>query len=392
MIATALTFSFGVLLAVFAALLLAPVLWRKAQRLAWREFEATIPTTANELRAEADQVRAEAALWIRRQEVLLGEREARAARERAEAGRIAIENAQLRSRSRTADERASEADRQAREIETRLRRIEDENDGLRAALESTRHDLSLRVEEMDALAGRYRELGGIAEERKVQLAAAEAKIERLSDTLRATEKRGRDLQNTIERTRSETATMDGQLQREKDQTTALNERLSRITARLADREDEIAAFKRRQAVSLADAPIAPPAAAPTAAALAAKPGQPSKPGVVPHEAPAREAKPNAATAVAPAQTRPDFAFEPILPDMSEGEIRQRISDIAARVIRITAEAEGPDSEALRLIEAAPVSPKGADEASASLADRVRQLMREDGRAGPVTRQAGGARE
>ncbi|HET7409455.1 MAG TPA: hypothetical protein VFJ13_04585, partial [Paracoccaceae bacterium] len=92
MIATGLIFLLGVLTATFVALLVSPLVWRKAQRLARRDFEATIPTTSNEIRAGLDRVRAEAAMIARRQEMEANEIRDRAALERAEAGRIAAQN------------------------------------------------------------------------------------------------------------------------------------------------------------------------------------------------------------------------------------------------------------------------------------------------------------
>ena len=78
MIASGLIFLFGFLAAALIALLVSPIVWRRAKRLARREFEATIPVSANEIRASYDHVRAQAAMESRRREM-----EAHAVREKA---------------------------------------------------------------------------------------------------------------------------------------------------------------------------------------------------------------------------------------------------------------------------------------------------------------------
>ncbi|KQT88163.1 hypothetical protein [Aurantimonas sp. Leaf443] len=104
MIATGLIFLLGFCVALIAALIAAPLVVRRAKRLARREFDATLPATAREIRASLDQVRAEAALEVRRREVAAMEMRERAALERADAGRIARENALLRSQERLSGE------------------------------------------------------------------------------------------------------------------------------------------------------------------------------------------------------------------------------------------------------------------------------------------------
>lgn len=88
MLAAALFFLLGALVAVLGALLLVPLVWRKAQSLAWREAEATMPMSLPEIRAETDKVRAEAAMAVRRAELQAAAAREQAAKARAEAGRL----------------------------------------------------------------------------------------------------------------------------------------------------------------------------------------------------------------------------------------------------------------------------------------------------------------
>ena len=69
MVQSALIFALGFLVAALLALLLAPVLWRRAQWLMRHRLEAVVPMTLDEVRADRDALRAEHAMAMRRLEV-----------------------------------------------------------------------------------------------------------------------------------------------------------------------------------------------------------------------------------------------------------------------------------------------------------------------------------
>lgn len=148
---TALVFALGALVATLLALLFIPIQWRRAQRLAWREFEASVPTTAKELRAEADALRAEAAFAVSRESFRAREAGERAAAERAEAGRAIIENGQLIAAANEA--RAREA-AVVREFEAARAQIADmvaERDRLAEARRKLAAELDRRMGEVAEL-------------------------------------------------------------------------------------------------------------------------------------------------------------------------------------------------------------------------------------------------
>lgn len=343
MIATGLIFLFGVLVATLIALLLAPLVWRKAQRLARRDFDATIPTTANEVRAQLDHARAEAAMTARRQEILAAEAMEKAARERAEAGRIAAQNFELQRRvtALVEDLAARNAELgQSREDHSSMQTVSEQ---MRADLQSTRRDLELRIEEMDALASRFRDVTDIAEERKIRNIALETKLEDLADELRNGERRLREAQQEAERLRADKASLERRAEGQKAAVAVLDQKVTELTARLADRDEQLARFAGSGGTSGSDGKTVQPLH--------------SRWGAAPGE-------PEAALAA------------------EEDDIRERISDIAARVIRMTAIAEGPDSPIARLLEGqGSEAAAEADAATAkhvpSLAERVRLLMEAD---------------
>src|SRR5690606_33127178 len=80
----------------FIALLGAPALWRRAAAVTRRRIEASTPLTREELAAEADRVRAEAAMSMRRLEIELKAAREKAAQHRIEASRCVEEIKSLR--------------------------------------------------------------------------------------------------------------------------------------------------------------------------------------------------------------------------------------------------------------------------------------------------------
>lgn len=178
MIVTGLVFALGVLVATLVCLLFIPLLWRKAQNLARRDFEATIPVTATELRGEADRVRAETAFAIRRQEVLAAEIRDRAAAERAEAGKIVLENGQLRAEQARLTLEGGELKGKLQHLEQTIAALTGERDKLTAKNADLRRNLDIRAQEMEALAGKFRALGEQSNEMKRRIAVMEGEQRR----------------------------------------------------------------------------------------------------------------------------------------------------------------------------------------------------------------------
>lgn len=385
MIATGLTFLFGFLSAVLFALLLAPLAMGRARRLARREFEASIPVTANEIRASFDHVRAEAALTSRRREMDALAMRDKAALERAEAGRVARDNAELKRRNRELEEVIAARDAELKELVETLDAREADYGRLESELRETTHDLDLRTEEMDALAARFRELTQIADERRMTIVALESKAERLSDDLRQAERQDRERQATIERLRSEAAALESRLQKEKSTARKLDDRVSRLTAELADRDEKIARLAEVVEASLNEPallsdvkamPTRVAAAAPVPAVDSSEAETADDTGIdAPEPAPAVSTA-SVGERVREALNLPEHPLDD--PDLDEARLRQRINDIAARVIHLTASVEGRDSPIDRILDADPQQPDGDnDDDRQTLAQRARRLRDKD---------------
>lgn len=90
----------GFLLATLLSLLLAPVVWRRAARLATRKLKASLPVSLTDFHAEKDQLRADYAIQIRNLEVNLEQAREKTARQMVEIGRQRAENMTLANQIR----------------------------------------------------------------------------------------------------------------------------------------------------------------------------------------------------------------------------------------------------------------------------------------------------
>ena len=370
MIASGLIFLFGFLAAALIALLVSPIVWRRAKRLARREFEATIPVSANEIRASYDHVRAQAAMESRRREMEAHAVREKAALERAEAGRVAVENADLRGRNRVLTETVAQNVADLKELSAALEAREQDYRKLEEELRETVHDLDLRTEEMNALSDRFRDLTGIAEDRKLSIVSLETRLEEAQDEVRSQERIGRERDNAIDRLRSQVGALDASLQKEKATARKLEEKVIRLTARLADQDERLALHAGgRDTPNDADDTDLPRATRPDDTS----PDDIDKTPVVAAAAPV-----SAEAVRRQLEEHLDLPAHPLGGDDDEEALRERISDIAARVIHLTGKAEGPDSVIERILAADESGKTGtAESGRPTLAGRVRRLRAEE---------------
>ncbi|MEO9788968.1 MAG: hypothetical protein ABJF67_15345 [Aurantimonas coralicida] len=370
MIASGLIFLFGFLAAALIALLVSPIVWRRAKRLARREFEATIPVSANEIRASYDHVRAQAAMESRRREMEAHAVREKAALERAEAGRVAVENADLRGRNRVLTETVAQNVADLKELSAALEAREQDYRKLEEELRETVHDLDLRTEEMNALSDRFRDLTGIAEDRKLSIVSLETRLEEAQDEVRSQERIGRERDNAIDRLRSQVGALDASLQKEKATARKLEEKVIRLTARLADQDERLALHAGgRDSLDDADDTDLPQASR----ADDTSPDDIDKTPVVAAAAPV-----SAEAVRRQLEEHLDLPAHPLGEDDDEEALRERISDIAARVIHLTGKAEGPNSVIERILAADESGKTGtAESGRPTLAGRVRRLRAEE---------------
>ncbi len=95
MVQSIMLIALGFLLATLVSLLLAPVVWRRAARLATKRLKESLPISLTDFHAEKDQLRAKHAIEVRALEVSLDLAKEKTARQMVEIGRQRADNMSL---------------------------------------------------------------------------------------------------------------------------------------------------------------------------------------------------------------------------------------------------------------------------------------------------------
>lgn len=378
MIQATLIFILGFLSAVFLAVLVAPAIWRRAVALTHRRVEATLPLTLNEIRADKDALRAEHAMAARKLEVTV-----KALREKIAAQSLDVD------RARDAERRVT---RDRDEKQARIAELEAVQGGLRAELvkrEKEAANLAARIAERDRLAeeqaaeieklgAMYDEASFSASNRQIELVAQESRLEEQAEELSAARAEHRRVEDLLGKAMAEAQETDKAARAEKRRVVALERRAGKLTASLSDKEEKLERRERDLERLRAKLRQASDDGQELAARLAAEQDK----AVRLREELALQAREiKALRAVQEKKwsaAKGDGGGEGAGERVETALLRERIDDLAAEVIGLTARLEGPDSEIERVLAAGEASDKGKTDAI-SLAERVRMLQKAGGR-------------
>jgi chromosome segregation ATPase len=192
----------GVFVTLLLMLLIVPMIWRRVVRLTRKRMMAEMPMSYSELHAEKDQVRAEMAIDLRKQEVIANRRQ----------DELANKTIRINRLNKTVEERDAQ-------IATHLETIEDLNQSLadqkgetgrvsgllqtsEQQLANARKTITDLEETRDQLEKDIYYLETNIDEQKVELAAQMARIENLREeisslrTAERTDRRARQDRNT----------------------------------------------------------------------------------------------------------------------------------------------------------------------------------------------------
>lgn len=384
MIQSILFFLLGFLCAGFLALMIAPAIWRRAVVLTRRRIEASVPLTANEIRAEKDRQRAEYAMMARRLEMDL----------KAEREKIAGQSLELARRREQISEQSTAREQDRKEIAAR----EADAEALRAQLAEaeTRHEslaselalVQSAIEQKSAEIGQLEkvldETSFMSSSRQIELIARESEVEKLvADVMELRDQR-RELQRKQREATTESKAARDELAQERRKATDLETRLERMLSTLTDREEKLGR-REKEIARLRERLKAP----------AKTPGEGEEPADVEVAAPQggveqallvklegdRDRLEKRLLALTRENKRlsQELAQERHAPALSDEEreqnelLREEINTLAAKVVEMTAALEGPGSP----IHAA-LSQPGRGDVSApanivSLAERVKEL-------------------
>jgi len=194
-------FALGLATAGLLALMIAPVLWRRAARLTRAKIEHAVPANLSEIQADKDQLRAEFAMSARRLETTIE-------RLRQKAGQQLVDITQKRDLiGRLADEQArrvetlQQLEERESELHNLLRRREDRIAESQAEMDTLRRNLAERGRSLEQLEETLRRSSATTEEQTVELVAKGTEIENLRDHLAASKSRQAAAQ--IDRTKLE---------------------------------------------------------------------------------------------------------------------------------------------------------------------------------------------
>lgn len=375
MIQSLLSFIFGVLLAVFLALLAAPAVSRRAVQLTRKRLEASLPMTLNEIQADKDKARAEFAMATRRLEI-----ELRAARERT--ANQEVELGRLREAAKTLEERLEaqaaaimEHERTITGLRGEIAAGQEEKERLTQKLEEAEKGLAEAASRHADLDRLYQEASFSASTRQIDLVARESEIEKLSGNLSALRARRQEDERRRRDAVGEASVARETLANEQRRVADLEKRVAAGLAAIADHEDRLAR-RERELVRLREGQGSGPAEAAVGDLQ-----EPSPAGLADEERERLRARLDTLTRE---NRRIKKALAgrgdpgPETADAGKLELRSKLAELAAEVVHLTARLEGPDSPISHILAAGQDAGANAPHDPVSLADRVRALQEDKG--------------
>ena len=240
MIQGLLTFAFGFLCAAFIAVAAAPAIWQRAVALTRKRIEASVPLTLNELQADKDQLRAEFAITARKLEIGI-----KSIRERLTLTQVQV--AELEAmRKKLLEERGqltATISNQENVLAERADRIARDTTAI-AALEERRSELSKLLDEstydLDAREARINDLLIDADSRRIELAATMTEQERLSGEIAEVKNSRTFVEQSLRSTANQLRAATEAQRADRRRIAELEKKSERLTVQLSDREERLA--------------------------------------------------------------------------------------------------------------------------------------------------------
>ena len=275
MVQSFLIFALGFLAAAFAAVAVAPAIWQRAVVLTRKRIEASVPLTRNELQADKDQQRAEFAMALRRIEMGLKAKGEQLTKTRADFAHLQLGDSAKQVEISSLSLKLEDTERVVSDLEQALSGSQAEV----SALEKTRQELNASIksaEERDsekdaainifkmeideariAAAAKELELDqqvALAIGLKSELAEANQELRTAANQLRAAKEEARadkrritDAEKKIERLTAQIADRSARLDRREEELERLKEQVKFLTTERNDLERKLASSERQRA-------------------------------------------------------------------------------------------------------------------------------------------------
>ena len=357
-------FAIGFLVATLLGLIFIPLVHNRAVRLTIRRFEAATPLSLAEIQADKDQLRAEFAMAMRRLEITIEQLKAQTTSQLAEIGKKTA--AINRLKAELSEKSATIFALEAREVSLRdqTRSTADEVTNRTHALEEASRALANKQAELATLTAVLDQHAVLSDSQRVEIASLRTEVDALRSEAEQREHELAEVTERLDREHSESDTASQQWNAEHTKVEILGARASELelalqsqsgeAGKLMARLEELQAQVSERGRRLAERDF-------EAAQLRRQ-----------LDGAHRQI---AAMRQDPAATSADGQVENAL-------LRERISDVASEIARLTAALEGPDSpiEALlarRTDATAPQAGGGTQSGPGereTLADRIRGLQ------------------
>jgi len=352
-------FLLGFLCAGLLALMIAPIIWRRAVNLTRKRVESSIPLTLSEIQAEKDALRADFAMATRRLEQKLQSTSDKAARQATELGRRHEEMKALSAERDAGNEKITSLNADLAALGHKLEATQDDLAQTAERLSAARARIDEQADELYKIGALYDDASFAASSRQIELVARESEVEKLSGDLTA----ARNSRKEAERKMRETIAENRQTRAEADamrkKVTELERKMSRMLTNLTDAEERL---ERRE----------------KELARLRRQGRTGGAGKVPSllEEGSETAELEPIETRFETLERENRELQRLLDESRESgdeeALREQMHELAAEVVAMTARLEKPGSEIGRLIDAAPAQDE-TDGRPISLADRIRAL-------------------
>lgn len=274
MLQSVLIFALGFLAAAFAAVAIAPAIWQRAVVLTRKRIEASVPLTRNELQADKDQQRAEFAMALRKLEMALKSKGEDLTKTRANFAHLQSEDSANKVEISSLSLKLTDTEGVVSDLEQALTAsraevsaLENARTQLKAEIklgeaQASARDLEINSLKMDVdsarIAAATQELEldkqmAISAELKSELSQAMQEFRSASNQLRAAKEEARadkrrvtDTEKKIERLTAQIADRSARLERRDEEVERLKDQVKQLTSERNDLERKLASSERQR--------------------------------------------------------------------------------------------------------------------------------------------------
>lgn len=387
MIQSALFFILGFLCAGFIALLVAPAVWRRAVALTRRRIEASMPLSLNEMRAETDKARAEAAMSIRRLEISVKSLKEKAANQLIELNRSREELRRLGAETAGKSELIAGLEAGAAELRAKLGEAEQGTAELSGRLAEAEDLIEKRAAEFQTLERTYEDTTFLSTSRQIEIAGRESEIEKMSIDLSRLRSQRKDMERRMAELSADNEAVRESLKNERKRSADLDKKVEQMLSRLTDREEtlgrresELARLRQRSPVEASNQngdggrPTAQKAEAVPSGPQPAAAGADGVDDRLARLSAERERLESRLTTLTRENRKLRQRNGSGEDQAADGMLREEIHRLAAEVVSLTSMLDGPDSPIGKALSAGQDGTASPDRFP-SLSERIRALQK-----------------